>query len=363
MAKFFTFLFVCYSFLLFGITPEGHVPTTALGYIPASSNPLPTPAPHAYTVSPNMLQTQALIGAPQSTILASAGASIFVNFKYDTGGKFIRVVYTTDGSVPNKTGNGVSVDAVFSSYVDNGPDMGATAGDRTWVATIPSQPDGTVVKYVAYASDGVLADSWGKVGPNGIQYPGVEGETPFEYTVAAALPVEVTKFTAFSNNNKITINWQTASEKDNARFDIERSLDGQTFATIGTQKGNGNSQILNNYTFADKTAVNGMNYYRLKDVAFDGTSGYSQVIAVQFGTKKHLNTYPNPATNTLTLEYSAEKESTVNIQVVDLFGKVQVSTFENLIEGNNILPLDISLLPAGAYVVKIGETVVRFEKN
>jgi hypothetical protein len=185
-----------------------------------------------------------------------------------------------------------------------------------------------------------------------------------DLTVTAPLPVELTKFTALNNNNSIKLNWQTASEINNDRFEVERSLDGATFRTIGTQKGQGNSQSITNYTFIDKTPVNGMNYYRLKDVAFDGTFSYSKVVAIQVGKKTNFVAYPNPATSSINIEYEAQKdESSVNIQVYDIFGKVQVSSFMDLSEGINILPLEISQLAVGSYFIKVRETVVRFEKN
>ncbi|MCS7060289.1 MAG: DUF3372 domain-containing protein, partial [Anaerolineae bacterium] len=106
-----------------------------------------------YTAPPNFRQASTSLGAGQSTITAADHADIYINFNYDTTGKTIYIVYTTNGSAPNKT-NGTSVTATFSKYADP---------NRTWVGSIPPQITGTVVNYVIYASDSTLAAAWGRI--------------------------------------------------------------------------------------------------------------------------------------------------------------------------------------------------------
>ena len=90
-----------------------------------------------------------------------------------------------------------------------------------------------------------------------------------------ALPVELISFNGVAENNEVRLTWETASELNNDFFDVERSQNGLNFEKIGTVKGNGNSNILNQYTFLDKDPYVGFNYYRLKQVDYDGTKYFS----------------------------------------------------------------------------------------
>ncbi len=125
---------------------NGHFVTESIGYTDGNH-------PRAYTAPPNFRQASTSLSAAQSTITANDAADIYINFNYDTTGKTIYIVYTTDGSAPNKT-NGSVITASFSKYHDP---------NRTWVGTIPAQITGTVVNYVIYASDGTLAAAWGRI--------------------------------------------------------------------------------------------------------------------------------------------------------------------------------------------------------
>jgi hypothetical protein len=76
------------------------------------------------------------------------------------------------------------------------------------------------------------------------------------------------------------LSWQTATEKNNAGFDIERSTDSTAFSKIGRVKGNGTTTQSHSYTFTDKTA-SGTVYYRLKQTDYDGSATYSSTVEVK----------------------------------------------------------------------------------
>ena len=67
----------------------------------------------------------------------------------------------------------------------------------------------------------------------------IRGQVQFTNLISGNIPVELTSFTASQYNNKVELNWITVSEKNNRGFEIERSLDGKQFSTIGFQSGNG----------------------------------------------------------------------------------------------------------------------------
>ncbi len=127
-------------------TGTGHFVLESIGYFDGTHA-------RAYTVAPNFRQASGRLNQANSIISSDDAADVYVNFAYDTSGKFVWVVYTTDGSAPNK-GNGTPVAAAFSKYAEP---------NRTWYVTIPAQAVGATVNYVFYISDSDLASAWGRI--------------------------------------------------------------------------------------------------------------------------------------------------------------------------------------------------------
>ncbi len=88
----------------------------------------------------------------------------------------------------------------------------------------------------------------------------------------SVLPINLIAFKAVQENSSVRVNWSTASEKNNDRFEILKSTDGINFNTIGTVNGSQNSSEKIEYTFLDKTNSTHIVYYKLKQVDNDGTS-------------------------------------------------------------------------------------------
>jgi len=114
------------------------------------------------------------------------------------------------------------------------------------------------------------------------------------------LPVELVKFTACRQGADARLNWRTASEKNNAYFDVERSLDGLLFERVGRVAGQGSSAQVHDYQLADaKVARYGVPtlYYRLQQVDADGTAAFSAVrtVAVESATALLVSAWPNPS--------------------------------------------------------------------
>ena len=138
------------------------------------------------------------------------------------------------------------------------------------------------------------------------------------------LPVELISFEGASSNAGIALEWATASEKNNDRFEVQRSQDGRNFETVGTVKGNGSTSARHNYTFLDKAAKNGLNYYRLRQVDFNGDNEFSKVISIDAkgGLNGGVTLYPNPtADGAFNIRMTPTKEA-VSIQIMDVSGKM-----------------------------------------
>jgi hypothetical protein len=185
------------------------------------------------------------------------------------------------------------------------------------------------------------------------------------FTLAVALGAEVTSFFAKKNAAATDLSWLTASEKDNALFQIERSANATDFATIGEVKGAGSSNGVKNYTFTDATPLSGVNYYRLKAVEYSGATTTSKVVSVNFtgkgGDKMSLS--PNPTHDIVRVELMAADASTVLAQITDMMGRVVLSQNVAVSKGANLLPFSVSALPSGAYFVKINGEAARFVKQ
>ena len=97
---------------------------------------------------------------------------------------------------------------------------------------------------------------------------------------AIPLPVELVKFEAKSKENHVLVNWETASEINSDYFIIERSFDGVHFSPIARVNGAGNSTHLIHYLIEDQYYINGINYYRLTQVDFNGDESISKIVAV-----------------------------------------------------------------------------------
>lgn len=138
----------------------------------------------------------------------------------------------------------------------------------------------------------------------------------------SVLPVQITSFTAKANLQNIDLAWNTASEKDNARFDLLRSGDGKTFAKIGEVKGNGTTDVAQNYSFTDKNALPGTSYYQLKQVDKDGKSTLSEIVPVKSNiAASNFKVASNKQEGNVKLTVFAANEGQATFKIYDLNGR------------------------------------------
>ncbi|MEN0003923.1 MAG: T9SS type A sorting domain-containing protein [Bacteroidota bacterium] len=120
--------------------------------------------------------------------------------------------------------------------------------------------------------------------------------------LGGALPVELTEFKVSVVRASSQLVWQTATEINNEGFEIQRSMDGQAWQKIGFVRGQGSTQEPQQYTFTDELPLNGTNYYRLKQMDFDGQVDYSAIEVVEIATDHTpLSLYPSPARQELNI--------------------------------------------------------------
>ncbi len=188
----------------------------------------------------------------------------------------------------------------------------------------------------------------------------------------AALPVELTSFTAANLENKVVLNWATATEVNNYGFEVERQIlkqvqnDTESWVKVGFVEGNGNSNSPKQYTFEDNSAQNGTYSYRLKQIDFDGKFEYSNVVELEVNTLPTEfaleQNYPNPFNPTTTIKYAIPTVKTgapslqtnVLLKVYDVLGN-EVATLVNEQQsaGNYEVKFNASNLTSGIYLYRI----------
>lgn len=182
-----------------------------------------------------------------------------------------------------------------------------------------------------------------------------------------ALPVEMLTFKGnMQTDNTNLISWTTSSEINNDYFVLERGKqEGERiiWAEIGTIEGKGNSHELINYSFVDMIPnVNELNYYRLNQFDFDGSSKYSKNIVVQNVEENDFvisNLYPNPANNNFSFSLLKDvKEENMSVTIYNSLGVVaKTETFLD-VNPQSEFNVDVVGLSKGVYFVNIvvGET-------
>lgn len=174
---------------------------------------------------------------------------------------------------------------------------------------------------------------------------------------SCVLPIELSSFFANCKNNVVELEWETATEKNNKEFSIERSKDGFDWESIGVVKGAGNSASPKFYSFIDPKPSNNILYYRLKQNDFNGESETSRMISVNACKQtSDIVVYPNPATD----EIIIAGENITEYRLLDPFGTEL--TGKN-VDSEADLKVKISHLEKGVYFLKIGEKNFKIVKN
>ncbi len=169
------------------------------------------------------------------------------------------------------------------------------------------------------------------------------------------LPVELISFNAARAQSAVLLNWSTASELNNALFEVERSKDGKNFDLIGKVAGNGTTTQVSEYSFKDTQPLTDVTYYRLKQIDNDGTFEYSPVRAVDrvaFGSTEPVKAYPNPTSGMFKLELPEGTPANATITIVSATGQTVYSGNANSILNAN-QQIDISRYTAGVYILNI----------
>ena len=189
--------------------------------------------------------------------------------------------------------------------------------------------------------------------PGNITVIAVSSFSPFTFGSLSngfnALPVELVSFEARAFPDYIQLRWETASENNNDFFSIEKSLDGEHFFEISKVNGYGTSSEGHAYHYEDYTPLNGVQYFRLRQVDFDGAFEYSPITIVNYKYRLHrISIYPNPTENGRMTLYNSGKETIQKIDIFSIRGDHLIDLVPTEIDQKITLFLDID---PGIYIV------------
>ena len=210
--------------------------------------------------------------------------------------------------------------------------------------------DGSFTNAVSQGSAGVFANS------NYLEWNGLTTFSEFGGAGGSnqPLPVELLSFTAECGKETIILKWQTASEFNSAYFEIQKSLDGSTWNTIGSQTAAGNSNELLSYSFEDASKSANTSYYRLNQVDNDGLQKFYGPISPLCESIIHLNgkTIPNPSNNEFWLQISSAEQQKFTYILQDVNGSKIMENKAELLPGSNMFPIR-ETIPSGMYFIVV----------
>lgn len=165
------------------------------------------------------------------------------------------------------------------------------------------------------------------------------------------LPISLTSFTAKAVDKSVLLNWTTASEKNNQKFEVLKSADGKNFKTISTVNGAGNSDSEKSYAYADENPYAGANYYQLKQTDFDGKTAYSTIVSANSKIEDiKLSAYVS--SSAVTVIVNSPNQTDGEIALFDMNGRKLDSKTLVLNKGYNEVVFSKSLT-AGTYFVNL----------
>ncbi|MCO6494461.1 MAG: T9SS type A sorting domain-containing protein [Bacteroidetes bacterium] len=164
---------------------------------------------------------------------------------------------------------------------------------------------------------------------------------PFD-SLTSFLPVHYLNETIVGTTNSIVYYWTTSSEENNSHFEVEKSTDGVFWQKIGTVEGCGNCEG-NSYVFEDKYPINRYNFYRLKQIDFNGNFHYGSTHKYYWdGNANIISLFPNPFNDRLHISGISQP----HIKVLSVLGNT-------VFERNKSEEIDLAELPPGVYFVEI----------
>ncbi|HTR80189.1 MAG TPA: LamG-like jellyroll fold domain-containing protein [Bacteroidota bacterium] len=236
--------------------------------------------------------------------------------------------------------------------------------------TVPSSftnnGTGNASLYTLYHRGSTSDTAWSPIVSGGsgltdttISFSGITSFSQFAIGTDNVLPAELVSFTATVDRMGVGLNWKTATEVNNAQFDIERqSSASPEWAKIGSVAGTGTSNAPHSYSFTDNAGAAGTYSYRLKQIDRNGAFIYSQVVEATIAVPRVLSlsqNYPNPFNPATTIEFTVPSDGRAVLKVYNTLGQEAATLFDGVaVAGQyHLATFDASRLASGIYFSRL----------
>lgn len=195
----------------------------------------------------------------------------------------------------------------------------------------------------------------------------ISAELSIPFVITDVIPVELVVFTATVNEGQVYLEWSTATELNNYGWEIERSLNLNSWHKIGFVKGKGNSTLTQNYSFTDYNLSGASKYYyRLKQIDFDNSYKYSAIRIINISPREFIlgQNYPNPFNIQTEIPYILPRSTYVRLDVYNILGNKIVSLVDEVRpEGAHKVNFNASGLSSGVYFYVLETSDKMFKKK
>ena len=195
---------------------------------------------------------------------------------------------------------------------------------------------------------------------------GSGGMQDIDEVFLGALPVNLADFTLNNGNDFVIASWITLSEINNSHFIVEHASEDLNFSIVGKVSGNNNSNQEIKYSFKHYSPVLGWNFYRLKQVDFNGVYEYSNIQAIRFSESKNNRpaflVYPNPNNGIeIFIDNKNSEWGDVDFKIINVSGLIVLEDKINLNSSNKVILKQ--MLPHGTYFLIINNIGYSFVVN
>lgn len=310
-----------------------------------------------------------LLGDNNTGIVKSTDGGFTWAQKFSTSGEIptIAVSHTDPGvSFATKWGGGGGF-VKSTDYGETWSNVSGFSGTNMWGVDI-QESDGNIVIAGCYSCGSSWRSinggaTWTQISISSVNYQIFIVDSITQFAAQGAgfyklysdlfIPVELTSFTAEASENEIILNWTTATELNNQGFEIDRSFDNETFEKIGFVPGFGTTTESKSYSYKIVEFASGIQYYRLKQIDFDGTYEYSEVIEIEGITPGQFTlfqNFPNPFNPSTSIKFSIPVDSNVKLKLFNMLGQEVAELLNSEISaGIHHIDFNASSLSSGTY--------------
>jgi hypothetical protein len=328
---------------------------------PLTATTLPIVPPPTYLTDWAVSPIDGNLYALYSTIQGSSSPALTL-YRYQTTGSTagtrtilgtVQAGDPTGGSKPPITGSNFG-----AAFMDATGNLYVVANETGYIYRIDTPHTGNLTAYYVASAPAGFGNTDGARCPT-------TAIAPTKPSSPTPLPVKLTSFAATAAPNRsVQLAWNTASEINNDYFEVQHSIDGNTFTALGQVAGHHTTMQASAYSFVDATpSAAATHYYRLRQVDLDGTSTFSavQTVALAPGSSAaQLVVAPNPTTANdlhVQVQYAGQAANPATLTVQDMLGQTLFTQAVTLQPGANVFAPATHLAP-GAYWLTLRGTAL-----